>query len=240
MRGIILAAGRGSRMRSFTKDKPKCLNLYKNKTLINYTIENLKKNNINQIGIVTGYKRKKINLQNFKEFHNNNWKRTSILYSLICAQYWLKKSTCIVSYSDIFYEESAIRKIKEKKGDIVLLYDPNWLKLWRKRFKDPTKDAETFEFDSKNNLTSIGSKTNNLDIINGQYMGIFKITPNGWLKIKKYLRGQTIKNIKKMDMTNFFSEFITGSENKIKVVPYEGFWFEIDRISDLKILNSKN
>ncbi len=71
-------------------------------------------------------------------------------------------------------------------------------------------------------------------------MGLFKITPNGWLKIKKYLRGQTIKNIKKTDMTNFFSGFITNSQNNIKVVPYKGFWFEVDTISDLKILNSKN
>jgi len=240
MRGIILAAGRGSRMRGFTKDKPKCLNLYNNKTLINYTVENLKKNNINKIGIVTGYKREKINLENFKEFHNNNWKKTSILSSLICAQYWLKKNTCIVSYSDIFYEASAIKKLKEEKGDIVLLYDPNWLKLWRKRFKNPAKDAETFEFDIKSNLTSIGGKTDKLNLINGQYMGLFKITPNGWLKIKKYLRGQTIKNIKKIDMTNFFSGFITNSQNNIKVVPYKGFWFEVDTISDLKILNSKN
>ena len=57
MRAIILAAGRGSRLKSFF-NKPKCLIKlgYSNRTLLERTYENLIKSNINDIHIITGFK----------------------------------------------------------------------------------------------------------------------------------------------------------------------------------------
>ena len=43
MNGIILAAGRGSRVNQSSKNKPKGMFLYKNKTLIDHILENFKK-----------------------------------------------------------------------------------------------------------------------------------------------------------------------------------------------------
>ena len=60
MNGIILAAGRGSRVNQSSKNKPKGMFLYKNKTLIDHILENFKKNMINKSSIVTGYKSKNL------------------------------------------------------------------------------------------------------------------------------------------------------------------------------------
>ena len=57
---------------------------------------------------------------------------------------------------------------------------------FKKRFKNPLKDAETFNFDKKNYLKAIGDKTNSLEKIKGQYMGLFKITPRGWKNKKTF------------------------------------------------------
>ena len=46
MNGIILAAGRGSRVNQSSKNKPKGMFLYKNKTLIDHILENFKKTGI--------------------------------------------------------------------------------------------------------------------------------------------------------------------------------------------------
>ena len=56
--GIILAAGRGRRLKNF--EFPKSLIKYKNKYLIEHIINNFEKNHINNISIITGYKRKVI------------------------------------------------------------------------------------------------------------------------------------------------------------------------------------
>ena len=57
MKAIILAAGRGSRMGAFTKDKHKCLLKVEGKRLIDWQIEALINCGLKDIGIVTGYRR---------------------------------------------------------------------------------------------------------------------------------------------------------------------------------------
>ena len=84
-RGLILAAGRGSRMGKLTKNQPKCLLTYKNQTLLERYIQIFSQNKINKIGIVTGYKKEKIKAQKLKKFYNKIWSSTNILYSL-CAR----------------------------------------------------------------------------------------------------------------------------------------------------------
>ena len=58
---IILAAGFGSRLLPLTKDKPKSLIEFDGKTLLERNIEIFKKHGINDVTIVTAYKKEKIN-----------------------------------------------------------------------------------------------------------------------------------------------------------------------------------
>ena len=57
MKGIILAAGRGSRMASLSDEIPKCLLKVGGKPLIDRQIEALRKGGVEDISIVTGYRR---------------------------------------------------------------------------------------------------------------------------------------------------------------------------------------
>ncbi len=57
---IILAGGKGKRVKKFTKKIPKCLININGKPFIYYQLEYLKKNNINNVIISTGYKHNKI------------------------------------------------------------------------------------------------------------------------------------------------------------------------------------
>ena len=57
MKMIILAAGKGSRLRPLTNDKPKCMVQYNSKMIIDYILETAKSCNISNIAIVNGYKK---------------------------------------------------------------------------------------------------------------------------------------------------------------------------------------
>ncbi len=232
MRGIILAAGRGSRVNQSSKFKPKGMFLYKKKTLIDHILNNFERNNIKITSIVTGYKSKKLKIFPVKKFHNKEWKKTNILFSLFKADSWLKKNTCIISYSDLFYKKTAIKLLKKAKGEIVILYDKNWYKIWKKRFNKPLLDAETFRINKKN-LIQIGDKTKNLREIQGQYMGVFKITPKGWAIIKKHKK--KIKDFKSIDITKLLQSLISVKKNFVKVVRYKDTWFEVDTFKDYNV-----
>tara|TARA_Y100000816_G_C26108198_1_gene589878 strand:- start:6367 stop:7098 length:732 start_codon:yes stop_codon:yes gene_type:complete len=243
MRGIILAAGRGRRLGKLTSNKPKCLlELNNGETLFSANVKNFKRNNIKKIGVVVGYKKNKLPTSGLKKFNNSNWKNSNILKSLLCSQSWLKKYTCLISYSDIFYDYKALKILKESKGEINILYHVNWENIWKKRFKNPLSDLETFKFNKKKELTEIGKKTIKKSEIQGQYLGLIKITPKGWQGIAKTINKLSYKELKKMDITSFFSFFIKNENNKINVSKYSGNWFEIDNSKDYKILkkNEKN
>ena len=143
MKGIILAAGRGSRLKSLTNDQPKCRVKLHGKELIKWQIDSLSDAGINSLAIVRGYMAQSFKFK-MKYFENSRWNKTNMVVSLMTASEWLKEDTCIISYSDIVYSSNAVQKLISSNGDITIAYDPNWIKLWEKRFRDPLSDAETF------------------------------------------------------------------------------------------------
>ena len=120
------------------------------------------------------------------------------------------------------------------KGDICLLSNNNWKKIWKQRFTNPLSDLETFKV-KNNQLTSIGEKPLNTKDIQGQYMGLIKITPNGWKKMVKHIDIYYNNKINHLDITNFLSTFIKNKKNKVFVKKINSWWFEIDNQKDLMV-----
>lgn len=237
MKAVILAAGRGNRMGSLTNNKPKCLVELADKPLIQWQIEALKKAGITEIAIVKGYLSDKIAIPEIKYFKNIRWSRTNMVMSLLSAENWLKKYNCVVSYADIVYPADTVSKLIKKKGDILITYDSDWLKLWRRRFNNPLSDAETFRIGAGGILLEIGNRAESIDEIRGQYMGLLKFTPCGWKSVEKYLSGLTSKELDFLDMTSLLRGLLKSGV-LIKTVPIKGKWFEVDSENDLKLYNS--
>lgn len=223
MKAIILAAGRGSRMGSLTEEKPKCLTVVKEKPLVEHQISALNEAGIKEIAIVTGYKAECLKKYGTKHFHNPDWEKTNMVYSLFCAQEWLESDDCIVSYSDIFYSPKIVRDLISCPDDIAVAYDPNWLELWSKRFEDPLDDAETFRIDDKGYITEIGQKAQTVEEIQGQYMGLLKIK-NGFVDMK-------YSENNKVDFTTYIRKNFL--QKKVKAIPNNEEWFEFDSAADL-------
>ena len=170
MKAIVLAAGRGSRMKSLTDDAPKCLVRFEGRALLDWQIQAISQSGIDEIAIVTGYQRTALinHLNPHKEFYNSEWADTNMVYSLACAREWLVKDECIVSYSDILYDASAIESLTRCSNDIAITYDANWLKQWSARFNNPLIDAETFKVSDDGYVIEIGKTAHSLDEIQGQ------------------------------------------------------------------------
>ena len=235
MKAIILAAGRGSRMKKMTAHQPKCLTMLQGRPLIEWQLHALQEAGINEIAIVTGYKSNALLQYNLTEFHNKNWSKTNMLSSLACAEGWLTEKDCIVTYGDIFFEFSAIISLKQVKADIAITYDKNWEKLWLKRFEKPLLDAETFKLNENSSVTEIGNRPKSFQDIQGQFMGLLKFTPRGWSIIQK-LRKELIPTERdKIDITSALNRIINSNKTEIIGVKYEKSWGEVDTESDLSI-----
>ena len=235
MKAIILAAGRGSRMENLTEEKPKCLIEVRGKPLLEWQMEAIAEAGVTDLAIVTGYKRDLFDAYDFTEFHNELWSSTNMVWSLSCAQSWLENQPCIVSYSDIFYESSAVKSLKSCKAPIAITYNCNWLKLWSKRFRNPLSDAETFQINSEQAVLDIGGMPKNTDEIQGQFMGLMRVTPKGWNEINR-IRKKSHEDWSKLDTTGLLQQIIRGDRLTVFGIPYEEEWFEFDSQSDLNFI----
>ena len=237
---IILAAGKGSRLYPLTKDKPKCLVKYKNKSILTHQLEILKKNKLKKIFLVSGYKSNKIKKKNLVIVKNNEYKKTNMLYSLFkLEELFDGRDDILISYGDIIYKDIVLKKIIKSKHDFSTIIDKNWLSYWKKRMTDPILDAESLILDNKNNILDIGQKVKSLKKIQGQYIGLTKISKNKtkdllniWKKIRK--NKKKLNEINNLYLTDFF-RILIKQKFKLKAIFIKRNWLEFDTKEDLKI-----
>jgi choline kinase len=238
MKALILAAGRGSRMKTLTEECPKCLVELHGKPLLSWQLEALHTAGISDIGIVTGYRRDMLAGWGLTEFHNPRWAETNMVSSLACAEEWLKNEACIVSYSDIFYDKTAITPLIDAAKPLAITYDINWETLWRNRFGDPLLDAETFRLNPDGTVKEIGNKPQSLAEIEGQYMGLLRFTPESWAELARIRNGLSSKERDQMHMTGALQKILEAGRLPVSPIPYSGNWGEIDSPEDLAVYAS--
>ena len=232
MKGVVLAAGRGSRMGDLTAALPKCRLSLHGKQLIEWQLSAMKGAGIENIAIVRGYLGETFDFDTYY-FENPRWATSNMLTSLMMASAWLKNNDCVISYSDIVYSADAVQRLCDAKGDICITYDPNWLKLWQARFNNPLEDAESFVLDG-DRVIEIGGRPEDVAQIQGQFMGLIKFTPQGWALVCEYIAELPSERIDQTDMTRLLSDMISRDIN-IKAIPIADHWYEVDSKKDLAV-----
>ena len=235
MKAIILAAGRGSRMGEGTENIPKCMMTLGGRTLLDRCIDSLKQAGFesSDIGIVTGYKREKIQIKDVQYFHNADWANTNMFFSLTMAGELLKKEPCIVCYSDIVFSPNAIKMLIKSDSEFAITSYTEFWNLWQIRFDNPLDDLETFKL-SDGRLVEIGNKPLCKDEVQGQYMGLLRFTPFGWEKVIQATRISMPKPLAKLDMTTLLQHLINLG-HEIEVVETNDLWLECDNLYDIQI-----
>lgn len=240
MKILTLAAGRGSRLAHQTQSKPKCMTAVQGKTILHWQQASQSQAGVTHKAAVLGYKANQIERLFDTSFLNEDWQGSNMVSSLLCANDYFCTNPVVISYSDIVYHPSDLRSLHESQGDIVVAYDKKWLEQWSLRFDEPLSDAETFKLSkNKKNIIEIGYTANSLDEIEGQFLGLIKVTPEGWRIIKQYLKQYDNSQIAKLDMTGLLQELI---EANIDVYGHEVHnpWFEIDSLNDLSVANNQS
>lgn len=241
MKVIILAAGRGSRMKKRTDNIPKCMCKVAGKTILERCLKTLDSCNIskNDIGIVTGYRNDLFKESEVRYFHNSEWERTNMFVSLTKAEEWLEKESCIVCYSDIIFSKKAVTDLIDNNSPMALTYYTKFLELWNERMDNPLADLETFVLsEDKRYLIQIGKKPSDLSEIEGQYMGLIRFTPESWEWVKKIIIKTLPKSLEKLDMTTLLNALIIDGK-KICAIPNSEFWLECDTEKDIEVYEEK-
>ena len=248
MKGIILAAGEGKRLKHLTKNCPKSMVKLFGKSLLEHQIDVFRKCGIDDIIVVKGHKGEMINFSGIKYYENSNYKSTNMVETLFCALHELNGPT-IISYGDIIFEKEVLEKLILSKNEISIVIDENWKEYWSIRMSDIKEDVESLKLNSEGSIIDIGQKVKDIEEIGGQYIGLMKFGQNGIQNLKEFyfLCKEKSKNDKnplnqgiqfeKSYMTDLLQGLIhTGC--KLTAVPIHGGWLELDTIDDYNLYNN--
>jgi len=236
VRGVILAAGRGSRLGHLTADRPKCLVSLAGAPLLDWQRRALASAGVDELAVVAGYRSEQLADGPWTTVLAPRWKDTTMVGSLCAASDWIRAAPCIVAYGDIVFNAETVERLISSSGDIAIAYDPDWRDLWELRFEYPLDDAECFRV-AGGSVLEIGGRASAIAEIEGQYMGLLRFTPAGWSAVEVRLRSLPDRRRRQLDMTGLL-QLLIDTEQPVMAVPAAPGWCEIDSDSDLLICES--
>jgi len=241
-KALIVAAGLGSRLKGHTENNPKCMLDFGGKTLLQRQLSSYQKNGIDNISLVRGYKKKKINYKGIKYFDNNDFKENNILNSIFYAEEAIN-GNIIISYSDILFDPFVVKRAMESDHDISVIVDIDWRDYYIDRKEHPLSEAENVIFNSNNEVVKIGKIATDKNEVHGEFIGMIKLNHKGCEILKQNFHRvknafwnkpfQRAKIFQKAYLTDMIQELVDIGV-KVHCVIIERGWKEIDTVEDYK------
>jgi choline kinase len=138
MKALILAAGRGTRIRSVHGDHPKCLIRFNGgrSTILDHQIDSLFSAGVEKIGIVVGYEKDQIIrhvVENYRDpkkrfcfIENPAFATTNNIYSFWLAQTWLNRKPFVCLNADVVFDPRILIPAIDSVAPITMVVDPQW------------------------------------------------------------------------------------------------------------------
>jgi choline kinase len=176
---------------------------------------------------------------------NADYETTNMVCSLMCAKAKMTNDI-IISYGDIIYEASVLRKLMISPFPMSVVIDDGWYDYWNTRSENPLSDAETLKLDQEGNIVEIGQKPKSLAEIESQYIGLMRFRGEGLAAMvqlaeeaeRRSTAGEplwrTERNYQKMYMTDLL-QGLADTGKKLQTVRINRGWFEIDNPEDLRV-----
>jgi len=241
-KALIIAAGRGSRLKKHTENLPKCMLDFDGKTLLQRQLDSYKENGIKDISLIRGYKKEKIKYKGIKYFENNDYKNNNILNSIFYAEKVIN-GNIIISYSDILFDSSVVERTLKSDHDISVVVDIDWRGYYVGRKDHPISEAENVIFNSNNEVEKIGKINTGNEEVHGEFIGMIKLSNRGTEIFKEHFQRlkkiywnkpfQRAKIFQKAYLTDFIQELVDIGI-KVHCVIIESGWKEIDTVEDYK------
>jgi|TARA_B110000008_G_scaffold276677_1_gene316421 L-glutamine-phosphate cytidylyltransferase len=242
IKALIVAAGLGTRLKGHTENDPKCMLDFGGKTLLQRQLFSYKKNGIENISLVRGYKKNKINYKGIRYFDNEDFKNNNILNSLFYAEQALN-GNIIISYSDILFEPFVVKRLIDSDHDISVVVDVDWRDYYVDRKDHPLTEAENVIFNSNNEVIKIGKIASEKEEVHGEFIGMIKLNHRGckilkqnFHRVKKLFWNKPFQRAKIFQnayLTDMIQELVDIGI-KVHCVIIERGWKEIDTVEDYK------
>ena len=234
---IVPAASRGEGMDDLTREKPKVMLPVAGVPMLRRQVDKFKKQGVNDITVVAGYRSDAIDVQGAKILLNENWETTGELASLASAMENFTSDTVII-YGDLLFRSYMLHNLLDWDAELLVAVDSSELSNVIGNANDlaycsaPDNRAMYQQKVSLDQVTSqAGHDGRRAD---GRWIGMMRVSGRGC----EYLRSAltTLKASKDFDtlgIPDLLNQLIADS-NAPQVQYVNGHWMDINNLSDLE------
>ncbi len=244
---VILAATRGRGLEAITEDRPKVMLPIAGKPLLRWLVDGFKKERIDDITVVGGYRADAIDTAGIRLVVNEAYARTGELASLACAVERLEGDT-VIAYGDLLFRSYVLRDLLDSSADFAVVVDSSPTAAGNRTVRD-------FAYCSRPDDRGVLGTPVRLDRMvsgkergaqlrgvasaadagpSGRWIGLLSVSRNGLPRLKSAiaaLRAQS--DFDSLDMPALLNALI-GAGERIDVLYVHGHWRGVNDLDDFR------
>lgn len=234
---IVLAASRGQGMDELTQTRPKVMLPVEGVPMLRRQVDKFKKQGVNDITVVAGYKHEAINVQGAKVLLNESWETTGELASLDCAVGNFSNDTVVI-YGDLLFRSYLLHNLLDWDAELLVAVDSSPLSEAFGNHNDlawcSAADNRAM-YQQKVSLEQISADPQSRGREpDGRWIGMIRVSGEG----SGYLRAamNTLKqrdDFNKLSVPDLLNQLINdGHAPQVQYV--NGHWMDINSLQDLE------
>ena len=233
---VVLAASRGSGLDAVTAERPKVMLPIAGKPLLRWLVDAFKKEGINDICVVGGYRADAIDTAGIKLVVNERYAETGELSSLACALESLD-SDAVISYGDLLFRSYVLRDLVESTADFSVVVDSLMTGGGNHTVRDfayCSRGDDRGLFGTPVLLERVTGAADAQRAPHGRWIGVLNVSRGGLARLKatmKALAGESAFDA--LDMPALLNALIAGG-SKIEVLYVHGHWRGVNDLDDLR------
>jgi len=233
---VVLAAGRGRGLEEMTKDRPKVMLPIAGKPLLRWLIDGFKKESINDITVVGGYRADAIDTAGIKLVLNERHAETGELTSLACALDSLD-SDAVIAYGDLLFRSYVLRDLVESKAEFSVVVDSLMAGGSNHTVRDfayCSRGDDRGLFGTPVLLERVAGVADSDRAPHGRWIGLLNVSRAGLGKLKTVMKALRAEHrFAALDMPALLNALIAGG-SAIEVLYVHGHWRGVNDLDELR------
>ena len=239
---VVLAAGQGRGLESLTADRPRIMLPIAGKPLLRWLVDGFKKEQVNDITVVGGYRSKAIDTAGIRLVLNERHAETGELASLACASGTLESDT-VISYGDLLFRSYVLRDLMDSDAEFAVVVDSSPIGAGNRTVRDfawCSRGDDRGLFGQPVLLTRMAGGKSADDAAasgkppQGRWIGLLKASHTGVARLKQVLAAlQARPDFDKLDMPALINALVADGA-RVEVQYVHGHWCGVNDLDELQ------
>ncbi len=234
---IVLAASRGQGMDELTRKRPKVMLPVAGVPMLRRQVDKFKKQGINEITVVAGYRHEAIDIQGADIVINEDWETTGELASFGCAMEGFSEDTVII-YGDLLFRSYMLHNLLDWDAELLVAVDSSPLSHGTGNTNDLaycTAPDNRAMYQQKVTLRRVTPDPKNQGRLpDGRWIGMMRVAGKGGQYLRAALKSlQQRQDFNSLGLPDLLNQLVEdGHAPQVQYV--NGHWMDINNLGDLE------